>query len=124
MSQRTRRGLIFLGMLFVPAILGAFALEGLLEPVQGMIDAVERVAAMAGSETKIIPGHGPLADKKALMAYRTMLETAQVRLSKLKREGKSASEAVAAKPLSDLETEWGGGFLPTDKWISIVYDGV
>ena len=92
--------------------------------VQGVIAAVDKMLALADDNTKIIPGHGPLADKKALMAYRTMLETAQVRLSKLNREGKSASEAVAAKPLSDLETEWGGGFLPTDKWISIVYDGV
>lgn len=92
--------------------------------VQGVIAAVDKMLALSDDNTKIIPGHGPLADKNALMAYRTMLETAQVRLSKLKREGKSAAEAVASKPLSDLETEWGGGFLPTDKWISIVYDGV
>lgn len=92
--------------------------------VQGVIAAVDKMLALADDNTKIIPGHGPLADKKALMAYRTMLETAQMRLSKLKGAGKSAAEAVAEKPLSDLETTWGQGFLPTDKWITIVYDGV
>ncbi len=47
-----------------------------------------------------------------------------MRLGALKSSGKSAAEAVAAKPMSDMEMEWGKGFLPTDKWIAIVYDGV
>ncbi|NKB59879.1 MAG: MBL fold metallo-hydrolase [Alphaproteobacteria bacterium] len=92
--------------------------------VQGVIAAVDKMLALADDNTKIIPGHGPLADKAALVAYRTMLMTAQTRLSSLKSSGKSAADAVAAKPLSDLETTWGKGFLPTDKWITIVYDGV
>lgn len=92
--------------------------------VKGVIAAVDKMLALADGSTKIIPGHGPLADKAALIAYRKMLETAQMRLGALKSSGKSAAEAVAAKPLSDLETEWGKGFLPTDKWITIVYDGV
>ena len=92
--------------------------------VKGVIAAADKMLALADDNTKIIPGHGPLADKAALMAYRKMLETAQMRLGALKSSGKSAAEAVAAKPMSDMETEWGKGFLGTDKWITIVYDGV
>lgn len=92
--------------------------------VQGVIAAVDKMLALADDNTKIIPGHGPLANKAQLIAYREMLTTAQGRLSKLKSSGKSAAEAVAEKPLSDLETTWGKGFLPTDKWITIVYEGV
>jgi len=92
--------------------------------VQGVIAAVDKMLALANDDTKIIPGHGPLANKAQLIAYRDMLTIAQGRLSKLKSSGKSAAEAVAEKPLSDLETTWGKGFLPTDKWITIVYEGV
>jgi len=92
--------------------------------VQGVIAAVDKMLALANDDTKIIPGHGPLANKAQLIAYRGMLTIAQGRLSKLKSSGKSAAEAVAEKPLSDLETTWGKGFLPTDKWITIVYEGV
>lgn len=92
--------------------------------VKGVIAAVDKMLALADDRTKIIPGHGPLADKVQLAAYRDMLMTAQKRLSSLKSEGKSAADAVAAKPLADLEDVWGDGFLPTDRWIAIVYDGV
>ncbi len=92
--------------------------------VNGVIAAVDKMLALADDNTKIIPGHGPLADKAQLVAYRQMLMTAQTRLSGLKSSGKSAADAVAAQPLADMEVKWGKGFLPTDKWITIVYDGV
>jgi len=92
--------------------------------VKGVIAAADKMLALADGNTKIIPGHGPLADKAQLMAYRKMLETAQMRLGALKSSGKSAAEAVAAKPMADMETEWSKGFMSTDKWITIVYDGV
>ncbi len=92
--------------------------------VKGVIAAVDKMLALADGNTKIIPGHGPLADKAQLIAYREMLVTAQTRLSSLKSSGKSAADAVATKPLADMEVQWGDGFLPTDKWIKIVYDGV
>ena len=40
---------------------------------QGMLAAVERVLAMTDDETRIIPGHGPMATRADLVAYRDML---------------------------------------------------
>jgi hypothetical protein len=53
-----------------------------------------------------------------------MLETVYERLSKLKKEGKTVQEAVAAKPLADLEETWGGGMFTGDRWIKIIYPGI
>ncbi len=72
----------------------------------------------------IIPGHGPLAEKKQLMEYRGMLQTAYDRLRKLKSGGKSATEAATEKPLSDLEKVWGDGMFTGDRWIELIYPGV
>jgi glyoxylase-like metal-dependent hydrolase (beta-lactamase superfamily II) len=90
--------------------------------VKGMIAAVDRMLALADDKTKIIPGHGPLAGKADAKAFRDMLQTAYEKLSALKKQGKTAEEAVAAKPLADLEGKWGKGMFTGDKWVGIVYD--
>ncbi len=92
--------------------------------LRGMIKAVDKVLSMADDSTKIIAGHGPMGDKKQLTSYHQMLETAYDRLKKLKAEGKSAKEAVAAKPLADLEETWGDGLFKGDQWIELIYSGV
>jgi len=92
--------------------------------LKGMIRAVDKLLRMADDRTKIIPGHGPLADKKALTDYRAMLATAYERLNKLKAEGKTAQEAAAADPLKDLEATWGDGIFKGDRWIEVIWSGV
>jgi len=92
--------------------------------LKGMIKAVDKILSLADNNTKIIAGHGPLGDKQQLARYRQMLETAYLRLRKLKAEGKTVQEAISAKPLADLEGEWGNGFLKNDRWIEIIYSGV
>ncbi len=92
--------------------------------LKGMIVAVDRILSLIDDSTKIIAGHGQLGDKKQLTRYRQMLATAYERLSKLKAEGKTAQEAVAAKPLADLETTWGNGLFTGDRWIEVIYSGV
>lgn len=92
--------------------------------LKGMIKAVDSVLSQADAETKIIPGHGPIADKKQLETFRLMLVVAHKRLRKLKAEGKSAQEAAAAKPLADLDEVWGDGMFTSDRWIEIIWSGV
>ena len=92
--------------------------------LKGTIAAVNEILAATDSDSKIIPGHGPLADKKQLRAYRDMLVTAYSRLLKLKNSGVSAEDAVMKKPLADLEAQWGGGIFSGEKWIGITYPAV
>ena len=53
-----------------------------------------------------------------------MLVVAYERLNSLKTQGKTAPEAVAAKPLADLEATWGKGIFTGDRWIELIYSGV
>ncbi len=92
--------------------------------LKGMIEAVETILALADDATKIIPGHGPLADKTQLESYGKMLATALQRLTKLKAEGKTVAEAVAAQPLADLEEIWGDGIFKGERWIVLIYSGI
>jgi cyclase len=74
--------------------------------INGMINAVNVFLKAVNENTKIVPGHGALATKANLEEYRDMLVTARDRIRKLRDEGKSEQEVVAAKPLADLDAKW------------------
>lgn len=89
--------------------------------LSGMIAGANKLLAVAGNDTKIVPGHGPLGTKADLLKYRDMLSTARDHIMKLKSAGKSVDEAIAAKPLADLEPAWGKGLFTGDQFVRIVY---
>jgi cyclase len=89
--------------------------------INGMIAAADTCLKLVDGSTKIVPGHGPLADRAALVAYRDMMVTVRDRVQKLKTAGRTLPEAVAAKPTADLDAKWGKGFLQPDNFVGIVY---
>lgn len=89
--------------------------------VDGVIAAVDRVLKIATDQTKIIPGHGPLATKADLSAYRTMLVTVSGRIKKQLRAGKTLEQVIAAQPTADFDEVWGKGFLPPKRFVEMLY---
>ena len=89
--------------------------------IGGMIAGATKMLAMVDRETKIVPGHGPLGNKADLRKFRDMMVIARARVEKLKASGKSLEQAVAAKPLADLDREWGKGVLSSDAFVHVVY---
>ena len=89
--------------------------------VSGTIAGATKLLAVADDKTKIVPGHGPLGTKADLTKYRDMLTTVHDRLQKLKSSGKSVDEAVAAKPIDDLNAGWGKGLFNSDTFVQIAY---
>jgi cyclase len=89
--------------------------------ISGMIAAADKILPLASNDTKIVPGHGPLGNKAELGKFREMLVVVRERIQKLKTAGKSSEEAVAAKPLADLDPVWGKGMLNSDRFVQVVY---
>jgi len=89
--------------------------------IGGMIDASNRVLAMVANDTKIIPGHGPLATRADVQAFRDMLVTVRDRVKRLIVQKKTSDQVVAAKPLTDLDEKWGKGFVKADLFVKVVY---
>jgi cyclase len=92
--------------------------------VDGMIAAADRVLAMAGERTRIIPGHGPLSGRAELRAYRDMLATVRDRVRALSREGKTLEQVLTARPSADFDARWGQGFMKPESFVRIVYQSV
>lgn len=91
---------------------------------RGVLDAVNRALELADGDTKVIPGHGPLADEAALTAYRDMLADVIGKVEALVAEGKSLEEVQEAKPSASYDEAWGGGFIGPDDFVATVYQSV
>jgi glyoxylase-like metal-dependent hydrolase (beta-lactamase superfamily II) len=92
--------------------------------VDGFLAAADGVLGVATEKTRIIPGHGPLGTKADLQAFRDMVATVRDRVAKLKAEGKTREQAIAAKPTADLDAKWGGGFMKGDSFVGFTFDSL
>jgi glyoxylase-like metal-dependent hydrolase (beta-lactamase superfamily II) len=81
--------------------------------VAGYIDAQDDILSLAGPDSRIVPGHGPLADKSDLQAARDMLVDARKRVKALVDAGKQEDEIVAENPL-ELYEDWSWDFITTE----------
>ena len=92
--------------------------------IDGVIAAADTALKLCNDQTKIIPGHGELADADDLRAYREVLQAVRDRVRSLVDAGKTREEVIATKPSAEFDADWGGGFMQPDIWIGIVYDGM
>lgn len=90
--------------------------------LRGMVKAVDKIMAMVDDDTVIIPGHGPLATKSDLVSYQKMLKILADRLTTARAQGKGKEDWVSNNPLSDLEEEWGDGFLDLATFTPLIWD--
>lgn len=74
--------------------------------VRGMIRALDTYLKVANDNTRIVPGHGPLASRADLEVFRNMLITSRDRIQKLVEDGKTEQEVIGMAPLADLDATW------------------
>ena len=89
--------------------------------IDGIIDAAEKVLELADDDTAIIPGHGPMSNREELASYRRMLLGVRERVLAEIRAGKTLDDVVAARPTSEYDGEWGGGFINPETFTRILY---
>jgi cyclase len=71
----------------------------------GLVNALNSVIANSGANTKIVPGHGPVVDRAAVVAHRDMVIAIRDKVAVLVREGKTQEQVVAAKPTADFDAK-------------------
>ncbi len=89
----------------------------------GVIAAADRAMGLAGDGTKFIPGHGPVANKADLKAYRDLLATVSTRIRDQVKAGKSLAEVIESKPTAEFDAQWGGGFLNAQRFTEMLFKG-
>jgi glyoxylase-like metal-dependent hydrolase (beta-lactamase superfamily II) len=88
--------------------------------VQGLADNVAAVLDRLASDTKVIPGHGPLSGKDDLHEYHEMLTESIALVSGAIERGESLEQVLAAGVPERWEA-WGSGFISTEQWLTAVF---
>ena len=92
--------------------------------IDGMIRAADANVAKVTDKTIVISGHGSIGNKSQLIEFRDMLVSVRDEVSRLKKQGKSLDEVVAAKPTADYDAKWGGFVVDGNFFTRLVYAGV
>lgn len=92
--------------------------------INGMIMATERNIKRTTDKTIIIPGHGPVANRKQLIEYRDMLVTVRDTVKGLKNQGKSLDQVIALKPTAAFDQKWGAFVINGATFTMLVYKGL
>src|SRR5260370_38641227 len=92
--------------------------------IDGMIHATERSVAVVADATIIIPGHGPVGNKAGLTEYRDMLVAIRNNVAELKKQGKSLSETIAAKPTATCDAKCGRFLMTPAIFTGLVHSGL
>ena len=93
--------------------------------IKGMIEAVDLIEKLSGPDTTLVPGHGTLVRKKDLLGYRAMLVDILGKVQKLRDEGESLDEVLAANLTAPYDaTTLGDTQQSKDRFITEVYDEV
>ena len=93
--------------------------------IDGMIKAANANVAATTDKTIVIPGHGnPVSNKAELSAYRDMLVAIRDNVAKLKQQGRSLDETIAAKPTAAFDAKWGQFVITPALFTRLVYEGV
>ena len=72
---------------------------------KGLVDGLNAVIALAGPNTKIVPGHGDVVNKTAVAAHRDVALAVRDKVAGLVKQGKTADEIVAMKPTAEFDAK-------------------
>jgi cyclase len=73
--------------------------------LKGLLDGLDAAIRLVGPSTKIVPGHGPVVDRSAVIAHRDMVMAIRDRVAKMVQQGATLEQISASKPTSDYDTK-------------------
>jgi glyoxylase-like metal-dependent hydrolase (beta-lactamase superfamily II) len=88
--------------------------------IDGLLAAQTQILARSDAATKIIPGHGKVADKATLHKTHETLRAIRDAVAKA-AEGKTLEQTIAQKPTARWDAEWGRGFVKADLLVTMIY---
>ncbi len=92
--------------------------------IDGAIRAAQANLAVVGANTIVIPGHGSVGGRADLIEFHDMLASIRENVSRLKRQGRSLNETIAASPTAAYDAKWGNFLITPSAFTALVYAGV
>jgi cyclase len=92
--------------------------------VQGMISAMEKVAAQLPPDVKVIPGHGALSNLDDVRAFVTMLKETSAAVQEGINQHKTLDQMKKERVLAAWEKKWTGDFINADAFTETLYNSL
>ena len=92
--------------------------------INGLIEALNGALPYVNESTKIIPGHGQLATRADLLAYRDVVVAARDAVQRHIAMNHGVDAIVAAKPTAQWDDKWGKGFIGPDDFVRTIYESL
>jgi cyclase len=89
--------------------------------LQGILDGLGATIGRCGPKTKVIPGHGPVTDRNALVAQRDLILAVRGKVAALAAQNKTLEEVIAAKPTADFDAQVPQGPQTAERFIGWLY---
>jgi glyoxylase-like metal-dependent hydrolase (beta-lactamase superfamily II) len=90
--------------------------------MNGMLAGFDAIVALAGADTRIVPGHGAVVDKTAVAAHKAMMMAVRDKVAALVRQNKTQEEVIAAKPTAQFDAAVTGATPQTaDRFVGQLY---
>lgn len=89
--------------------------------VSGYIAAQKEILKHTNTQTKIIPGHGPLASQADLIKNIAVLEECQKLIAAAMKNNITEEELLKLNPLEKFDQKWSWSFITTKRMTEILY---
>jgi glyoxylase-like metal-dependent hydrolase (beta-lactamase superfamily II) len=89
----------------------------------GLLTALQTAINVADADTKIIPGHGVIADQGDVADFLSMVKTIGDRVHALMEDGKNLEQIIEAGITAEYDDRWEGGRIGNIKGlITVIYN--
>jgi cyclase len=92
--------------------------------VDGYFPVIDEVLARIDDKTQVVPGHGPIATRQELKAYRDMIQTVRDRVAAGVAAGKSLEDILASKPTREFDAQYATDRVDGDGFTAMVYQSL
>ena len=92
--------------------------------INGFIVTLDKLLNLLDSNSKIIPGHGELATKADVKAFRDMVADIRDQVAKAQKSGKKNEDIAGMGITAKYDAQWGNGFLKGKDFVMMVAENL
>jgi cyclase len=93
--------------------------------LKGMLEGCDATYNAADADTKLIPGHGTIIKRDAILPYKEMILAVSEKVRQMIAQGKSEQEVLAAKVTAPFDAKTAGGTdVSAERFVSELYQEI
>jgi hypothetical protein len=93
--------------------------------MKGMLAGFDAIINLARPDTRIVPGHGAIVDRTAVVAHRDMMAGVRDKVAALVKQGRTQEQVVAAKVTNEFDAKVTGASAQTaDRFVGQLYQQI